>query len=44
MHDLDSVKPKVTSQKFPYLQPHDVLAYMYQEVGAKTPKSHIQFY
>ena len=44
MHDLDSVKPRVIGKKFPFLQPHDVLAFMHEEVGAKTPRSHVQFY
>ena len=43
--DLESKKyHAVTSMKVPYLRPHDVLAFMHETAGAKTPKSHIEFY
>ena len=38
-----SQRDTVSSMKFPYLLPHEVLAYMYS-IGARTPKSHIQMY
>ena len=42
IHDLEK-KDTVTSKKFPYLQPHEVLAYMHS-IGARTPKNHIELY
>ena len=30
--------------KLPYLPPHEVLAYIYEQAGAKTPREDIQFY
>lgn len=42
---IDQSDPlKVTSMAFPYLKPHEVLRYMYEDVGAKTPRAHIDFY
>ena len=38
-----SQRDTVSSMKFPYLLPHEVLAYMYS-IGARTPRSHIQMY
>ena len=35
---------EITSMKLPYFPPHEVWRYLHDEVNAKTPRSHVQYY